>query len=206
MRASSAFGIALLLLFAPATHAQLTHFGPTENWTGGVGYYGQYGNFVGDVNGDHVCDIIVSNPQGLDVRLSNGNGFIPSLLWTGYFYGNAGNWIADVTGEGRADAIVNNSSNGFTVRESLANGGLFGSNENWTQNTPFYGTYGTFMADVTGDGKADAIVINLPPNYGNGVVVRRSTGIWYPPYYGFSGNEIWSNIQFYGSRGTFSRT
>lgn len=35
----------------------------------------------------------------------------------------------------------------------------FGPNEDWTHGA-YYGTRGTFFADVTGDGRADAIVVN----------------------------------------------
>ncbi len=42
-------------------------------------------------------------------------------------------------------------------------GGSFGpgssANEDWT-HAPYFGTRGTFFADVTGDGRADAIVVN----------------------------------------------
>jgi hypothetical protein len=52
-------------------------------------------------------------------------------------------------------------------------GGDFGpdasANEDWTHG-PFFGTRGTFFADVTGDGRADAIVIN-----DDTVTVRRAT-------------------------------
>jgi hypothetical protein len=76
-----------------------------------------------------------------------------------------------------------------TVRRS--NGVLFLNNESWTSN-PYYGTRGTFFADVTGDGKADAIVVN---DYT--VTVRRSTGS------GFGPNEDWTHSPYYGSRGTY---
>ena len=49
------------------------------------------------------------------------------------------------------------NDNTVTVRRSTGSG--FGPNEDWT-NGPYYGTRGTFFADVTGDGKADAIVVN----------------------------------------------
>ena len=54
------------------------------------------------------------------------------------------------------------ASNGLAV-------GYFSGNESWTSN-PYYGTRGTFFADVTGDGKADAIVVN-----NDKVTVRRAT-------------------------------
>ena len=51
---------------------------------------------------------------------------------------------------------------------------------------------GRSSRDVTGDGKADVIVVN-----DDGVTVRRSTGA------AFSGNESWTTNPYYGSRGTF---
>ena len=49
-----------------------------------------------------------------------------------------------------------------------------------------------FFADVTGEVKADAIVLT-----DDGVMVRRSTRAV------FSGNESWTTNPYYGSRGTF---
>src|SRR5262245_21997019 len=37
--------------------------------------------------------------------------------------------------------------------------GSFGPNEDWTSG-PFFGSRGQFFADVNGDGRADAIVVN----------------------------------------------
>ena len=62
--------------------------------------------------------------------------------------------------------------------------------ENWTHG-PYYGGRGTFFADVTGDGKADAIVVN-----DDTVTVRRSNGGQFTP------NENWTHGPYYGSRGT----
>ncbi|MHC5732323.1 MAG: hypothetical protein ACYTXY_51355, partial [Nostoc sp.] len=56
----------------------------------------------------------------------------------------------------------------------------FNLNESWTQN-PYYGSRGTFFTDVTGDGRADAIVVN-----DDKVTVRRSNGS------SFTGNESWT--------------
>ena len=65
-----------------------------------------------------------------------------------------------------AAACVNPCSLAITVRRST--GTAFSGNEAWTLN-PYYGTRGTFFADVTGDGRADAIVVN-----DDRVTVRRS--------------------------------
>ena len=67
----------------------------------------------------------------------------------------------------------------------------FGPNEDWTQGA-FFGSRGTFFADVTGDGRADAIAVN-----DNTVTVRLSTGSAFGP------NEDWTRGAFFGSRGTF---
>src|SRR5258708_9528792 len=73
----------------------------------------------------------------------------------------------------------------------MSTGHGFGPNEDWSQGG-YYGSRGTFFADVDGDGRADAIVGN-----DNGITVRRSTGN------GFGPNEDWSQGGYYGSRGTF---
>jgi hypothetical protein len=100
-----------------------------------------------------------------------------------------------VTGDGKADAIVVNYSDDgqdwndrVVVRRST--GSSFSPNEDWTGNG-YAGNRGTFFADVTGDAKADAIVVNSS----GGVTVRRSTGG------SFSGNETWTTFPFVGNRG-----
>jgi hypothetical protein len=67
----------------------------------------------------------------------------------------------------------------------------FKPNEKWTSGA-YYGSRGTFFADVTGDTFLDAIVVN-----DNGVVVRRSDGSSFQP------NEAWTSGAYYGSRGTY---
>ena len=77
------------------------------------------------------------------------------------------------------------------VSDFLGLGGRAGSNEDWTRG-PYWGSRGTFFADVTGDGLADAIVVNDDRDR-----VRRSTGA------GFRANEDWTHGPYFGSRGTF---
>lgn len=157
------------------------------------------GTHFADVNGDGKADAIVVNKTGVTVRLSDGTKFLPNETWSNTpYYGSdkAGNtyvYFADVTGDGKADAIVLNPT-GITVRRS--DGTKFAGNENWTTE-PYYGSevysrLNIHFADVDGDGKADAIVVNK-----NGITVRRSDGNK------FTANERWTREAFYGEHGTF---
>ncbi|MGC4038676.1 MAG: VCBS repeat-containing protein [Chitinophagaceae bacterium] len=126
---------------------------------------------------------------------SNGSGFlnfIGNKPWiTQPFFGDRGTFIADVTGDKLADYIVVNND-GIKVRPS--NGHQFFDflgNHPWTTEA-YYGSRGTFFADVTGDGKSDAIVVN-----DGGVTVRVSDGTRFLP------NAAWTNEAYYGSRGTY---
>jgi hypothetical protein len=149
--------------------------------------------YFADVTGDGRADAIVSNPNGLDVRVSDGRGFLRNEAWTngpffGSLYGRHNLYFADVTGgraRRRADAIVVNPD-GIVVRRSDGRGFL--PNEAWT-NEPFYGENGTYFADVDGDGRADAIAVNR-----DGITVRRSDGRR------FMGNELWMEGLFHGGR------
>ena len=75
----------------------------------------------------------------------------------------------------------------MTVRRS--DGTKFLPNELWT-DIGYAGEKGTFFADVTGDGRADAIVSNV-----SGVTVRRSDGTKFLP------NETWTEIGYGGEGG-----
>ena len=68
---------------------------------------------------------------------------------------------------------------------------LFLPNVVWS-SVPYFGSEGTFFADVSGNGKSDAIVINRSE-----IVVRRSLGSSFGP------NEWWLNAAFHGDKGTF---
>ena len=125
------------------------------------GYYGTRGTYFADVDGDKDADAIVVNDGGVTVRLSNGVVFGSNQAWTtNAYYGSVRTAFADVTGDGKADAIAVNSG-GVTVRRATFNGlsGSFSGNESWTSNA-YYGSRETKFADVTGDAKADAIVVN----------------------------------------------
>ena len=84
--------------------------------------------------------------------------------------------------EGAGTVITNG-----VMRENPAS---FSFEETWVDG-PYFGSKGTHFADVTGDGRADAIVVNNEK-----ITVRRSTGT------GFSGNESWTDGPYFGSKGT----
>ncbi|MBZ5491855.1 MAG: VCBS repeat-containing protein [Acidobacteriia bacterium] len=171
-----------------------THFNTAEAWTTNP-YFGSHGTFFADVDGDGKADAIVVNDDNVVVRRSNGTSFGPNEFWTtNPFFGSRGTFFADVDGDGKADAIVVNDGTDGTVVVRRSTGSSFGPNEFWTTN-PYFGSRGTFFADVDGDGKADAIVVNDGTD--GTVVVRRSTGTR------FSLNESFTTDPFFGSIGTF---
>ncbi|WP_222425323.1 hypothetical protein, partial [Planktothrix tepida] len=67
-----------------------------------------------------------------------------------------------------------------------SDGTKFLPNEKWTE-IGYIGQNGTWFADVTGDGKADAIGSN-----NDGVYIRRSNGTKFLP------NEKWTEIGYIG--------
>jgi hypothetical protein len=135
-------------------------------------YYGTRGTFFADVTGDGRADAIVVNEWGVVIRRSTGTRFGPSdEIWiSGGYYGSRGTYFVDVTGPDadglrRADAVVVNDW-GITVRRST--GSSFAAPRTWLP-APYYGSRGTFFADVTCDGRADAIAVNA-----DGIFVRAS--------------------------------
>jgi len=169
-------------------------FGAPLPWTT-QGFFGEKGTFFADVNGDGRADAIAVDEDGVKVRLSTGNGFAAQNTWTDIGYsGSIGTYFADVDGDYKADAIVVNDqriNNRVTVRRST--GSQFRPNEDWTQNG-YAGNLGTYFADVTGDGRADAIA-NNDAREGERVFIRRSTG------QNFSPNERWTDIGYAGNGG-----
>jgi hypothetical protein len=175
-------------------------FGPNEDWTHGP-CHGALGTFFADVTGDGKADCILVNHDTICVRRSTGSDFGPGIQanedWShGACYGALGTFFADATGDGKADCILVNPDT-TCVRRST--GSDFGpgmqANEDWTHGA-CYGRRGTFFADVTGDGRADCILVNPDT-----ICVRRSTGIDFGP--GMQANEDWTHGACYGNLGTF---
>jgi hypothetical protein len=105
--------------------------------------------------------------------------------------GSGTSTYADVDNDGKKDRVVYNSKE---VLVSKSSGTGFQAPQRWLGVTTgsILGTKGTFFADVTADGKADAIfvhdyMITVRPSMGNG----------------FAGPETWHTVPHYGRRGTF---
>ena len=118
-----------------------------------------------------------STCNSVAVRRSDGRRFRRDETWVHQPYfgtdtaGHQNIYFADVNGDGKADAIVSNTSE---VAVRLSDGTQFVQHDLWTRE-PYFGValehVNNFFADVTGDGKADAIVVNP-----SGITVRRSDG------------------------------
>lgn len=179
-------------------------FAPAENWTSDP-YFGDRGTYVADVNGDGRTDVIAVNSDYTWVRTSAGSGFAGATRWTNEpYHGDRGTFFADVDGDKRADAVVANS-NGIVVRRAILEwqasacgpDGLcrmsqvwrFGAYETWAD--AFSGERGTFVGDVNGDGRADAVAVNRSE-----IVVRPSTGS------AFGSGSPWGSPLYLSSRAT----
>ena len=93
----------------------------------------------------------------------------------GPFHGTLATAFADLAGRrGPTEAIAVNRS-GILVKRGLGNGTFAATTELWT-GKPYYGARGTYFADVTGDGRADAIAVNS-----SGTTVRPSSGSAFGP-------------------------
>jgi hypothetical protein len=140
--------------------------------------------FLADLTGDGRADIVGFGNAGVWVALNNGNGTFhaPQLVVPNFGY-NAGGWrverhprfLADLTGDGRAD-IVGFGNGGVWAALNNGNGTfqapqLVVSNFGYTAGGWRVERHPRFLAEVTGDGRADIV------GFGNdGVWVSRNNG------------------------------
>jgi hypothetical protein len=165
---------------------------------------------VADVTGDGKADAVVMYPTNGNwyVALSTGSSFIRdpnTWLWaTGFGMSNGTEvdpMVADVTGDGKADAVVMFPSDGdwyvapstgtsFSVNQSTWQ---WASTFGMSNNTAMY----PMVADVTGDGKADAVVMfpsdgdwYVAPSTGTSFSVNQSTWQWASTFGMSTGEEV----------------
>jgi hypothetical protein len=158
--------------------------------------------FVADLTGDGTADIVGFGVAGVWTSLNNGNGTFQPAKFVVPNFGYSQGWrvdqhprfVADVTGDGKAD-IIGFGNDGVWV--ALGNGdGTFqlprfvlnslGYNQGWLGDQ-----HPRFVADVTGDGKADIIGF---ANDGVWVALSNGDGTFQPPKLalaGFSPDQGW---------------
>jgi hypothetical protein len=149
-----------------------------------------YSVAVMDLNGDHHPDIVVTTlyaanaynndyaDGSVGVLLGNGDGsFQPVVNYYsggGQTYGVA---IADLNGDGKPDLLVANASVGKgSGGTDNALGVLLGNGDGTFQQATSYATgaiggFSVVVADMNGDGKADALITEQYPNPGGPAVV-----------------------------------
>ncbi len=152
----------------------------------------QHPRFVADLTGDGRADIIGFGSDGVWTALSNGDGsFQPPQFVLADFAPNANGWhldrhprfMADVTGDGRADIIGFGNDD---VYVALSNGdGTFQPpvwaigdlcyNQGWRIDQ-----HSRFVADLTGDGRADIIGFG---NDGVWTALSNADGSFQPPQF-----------------------
>ena len=174
-------------------------FLPKSRWTKqyrGFNTQDQYPRMVADADGDGYADVVAFHPnKGVWVSLSTGNAYASKSLWSTVYK----TWtsqdalpraVGDVDADGRADIAGFQPSKGIFV--CLSNGvDGFGARKLWSKQFRKWNSqnqYPRMLADVDGDGDADAV--GLHP--GKGVFVALSNGAS-----GFASRTLWSK-QFRG--------
>ena len=142
--------------------------------------------FVGDVNGDGHTDYLYYD-KGWYVALGTDAGLTEPTIWlaasdspTGKTYREGYQYVADMTGDGKVD-ILYFDKDGWYV--AVSDGAKFARPARWlgAEQGPRSRTYNSshqFVADLTGDGRADLLF-----NYkGWQLAVSTGVGLKYPQF------------------------
>jgi hypothetical protein len=125
-----------------------------------------------DLNGDGKADLLAVNEADHHALISDGTRFWFEKWLEGHFYGQGGAYAADVTGDGYADGVGFGLDYAGVVSIGKAGFGYVSHNYDRWSFVGLLGTKGTFVADVDGDGAADAVSL-----FEWGVTVALSTGL-----------------------------
>lgn len=148
---------------APANSGSANFLGPIRLISGfGVGSSKQ---FVADVTGDGRADAVTFDAATGDwwvapVTQAADMFTVPSRWIHGHGVGSTNQMLADVNGDGKADATAFFSNGSWSVATTNINSNGFDAPGLWFIGGHGVGSTRQFISDVTGDGKADAIVWN----------------------------------------------
>lgn len=120
-----------------------------------------------DLNGDGRADLLAVNADDMQALISNGTSFSKTKWFDGAFYGVVGNdpsgkgtFAADVTGTGFASGVAFGENFVAVVHTSGPGFGDWYDNVAFWFINPFWGTRGTFLADLNDDGAVDMLAVN----------------------------------------------
>ena len=161
----SVLALTVVILAGPVAHAQCDAadlFGPSQNFATGNS---PLSVAIGDLDGDGVADLVITNGNSNTVSVLLGNGDGTFQPRQDFAVGN-GPWsvaIGDLDGDGVPDLAVANTGSGSnpgnTVSVLLGNGdGTFQPSQNFlTESRPV----SVAIADLNGDGLLDLAAANF---------------------------------------------
>src|SRR5262249_13208968 len=179
--------------------AGIAGFGVDQGWR-----VDQHPRFLADVTGDGRADIVGFGREGVWVGLSNGGGAVAMADSIAGFGVDQGwrvdrhpRFLGDVTGDGRADIVgfgndgvyvaLSNGDGSFTMAAGIAD---FGVDQGWRVDR-----HPRFLADVTGDGRADIVAFGDNNVY---VALSNGDGTFQTPVWGIGDlcfNQCWRTDQ-----------
>jgi hypothetical protein len=134
-------------------------FGLPTQWASSFADTDQF-PMVGDFNGDRRDDIVVftrGNLHTAKVALSTGTGFGSSQVWhTSFTPNDEIPAVGDVNGDGKDDVVAFPRGSSGDAWVALSNGSAFGAATFWGNGVSISNEIPA-LADVNGDGRADAI-------------------------------------------------